>query len=785
MAELGALSLRIVAEGDGTVLRALDQVDRKAKQVGSTPLKLYFDPKGAEQAQKVVAGVSAGAKAATPAQAALNKEIAESIRYYSLLARTTDTTNRKLVEDVRGGIAAQKAYAQSVGASAEQMLRLELIQDQFERKVMRGGAAVAAMSPKVRTGTAALSALAIAIATGDGSLRGLAVSAGVATSMLAETFGAGKWAMYASGIGAVVIALASLVGVMHELAKAKPLNEVLQARLANTRTLLDAETKLAQLRERAAQAERQSLQNDPKSFLPGVQLFRNNAAAQARKDVEDFIVVVQQLRSEERRARQEANLDAIVSAAQAQAGLQIAALAKVRTDEDRAYAEGQRSLRDYFAARAEIITRETAQEIKALEAQRAALLTARPGESPADALTRQAQARDVQTQIATTRLRGAARTTDNAAAEAAAAKELSLKVLAYEAQIAQARGQTHQTRLQQIQREGEEVRKAVFQQTRDQTAADTAAKSFVDTLGAQANAQQAQADLQLLLADLETRRSLIQQDVAAGLMTQEEAARRVAQIEQSALPTLTEMVNRIAAFAAILKDPELLADVEKLRAALGGLGVNASAIATMEQTAQGIAQSLGSSIADAFADGLASGDPGAAIQQFGAQVLSALGNVFIQIGVANIKAGTLLKGLATFLIANPLAAIGIGVALSALGRSLGGGRGSSGAGGSAGGTAGGAVSAGTDSITGYVFGPNAQTPLASIPRQIRSTVDQLRALTRPSTSVALSSRITSADLRLASPRPTGPSWGRPLVINSPEGQRVVSQATRDYGTRGG
>lgn len=134
MAELGALSLRISETGGAELLTRLRQVDAEAKKTAAsaTPLGLYFDKAGK-------AGTTAGAQASA-ALKALNKEIAESTRLFSLQARTVDATSDVAVAELRATAAAQQEWMRQINASSEAQARFSTVVQQFERRVAAAAA---------------------------------------------------------------------------------------------------------------------------------------------------------------------------------------------------------------------------------------------------------------------------------------------------------------------------------------------------------------------------------------------------------------------------------------------------------------------------------------------------------------------------------------------------------------------------------------------------------------------------------------------------------------------
>jgi hypothetical protein len=185
MADFGALTLRIQAEGTGDVLRQLTALEQQAKQ----------------------AAVSAegGFKGAGAALRVFDKSIAETTSLFSLQARTADVTNKQLVSQIRDNAAAQLQWMQQVGASEAQQLRFAAAIQTFERRVQSATKAQnqnrASLVGMGRDGRSAMIGLGFAISqmasTGEASLLSLARQISTITALLGGKLGI-------AGIGATI-----------------------------------------------------------------------------------------------------------------------------------------------------------------------------------------------------------------------------------------------------------------------------------------------------------------------------------------------------------------------------------------------------------------------------------------------------------------------------------------------------------------------------------------------------------------------------------------------------
>jgi hypothetical protein len=796
--ELGALSLRIQTEGDAQVLSSLNRIDAQAKKTSASTIQ--------------------GATASAAANKALSRSISESTAIFSLQGRTADVTNKQMVAALRQNAAAQLQWMQTVGASEKQLLQFAAAVQTFEKRVDAASKATVAMSPKVRQGAGALTALAIAASTGDGSIRGIATSAGIAASVMAETFGPAKWAAYASGIGAAVLVLTALVGIMERMSRAKPISDAVKLRLENTQTIEDATAKLDQLRRKADEAAKafeelsgvRALLSPPDERFGGAtgilrQLRAKNEMEQAQKEVEDFFRgTVIPMRRQQERAAQDARLDEIARGAQRELALYTAKFATEAAREQAAFAAGERSLSKHFDVGQSIIEAGVEKEQQALETElRAVRAEARPTDTEADRLTRLSRIRDLESQIQQVAARGQQSVIELTAQRAAAERQLADQVRQYNAQALTAAGRTLEARLQQIDAEAEARRRLPLQadETAEQREASIAAVTAA--LKTQARLQQAQTDLSRLQTDLDTRRQGVQNRLAANKINEREAAEEIRDIERSALPTLQQMVTLALQFAAALGDEGAVASLRQLEAQFEGLGTLLTPLQQrMKEILSGIDQSLGATViaaGDRIRQMIAEAGGKITVQvvidaeallasaqqvdevfkRFGAGfgatlvdsiaaaasggsgkdvLLAGLGGIFQEMGKALLIHGLTMSKLLPALL-NPFtsgpAAIAAGVALTALGAALGAA------------AKGGRVSAGGTQTVG------GGTPI-SISRLIVDPNAGVRDRVGRSMSTGMAAAVGAQ-----------PQIIKVIGINTPEGQSLIGTSNARYNARGG
>src|SRR5574338_596946 len=269
MAELGALSLRIEENGGTQVLTKLKQIDNAARVTAqsATPLSTYF-----KQAEAGAHRHGAAMSKAQLAQAALNKEIAEGTRLFAVQARTVDLTSDVAIAELRASAAAQREWLVAIGASTEQQQRFNAATMVLDSRLSRAGMQMQHTTSRTRVTGSAIAALAIASSVGGGSLREMANSAGLLASVMALEFAPLKWQGYAAGIGAVVIGLTALVGILARVRaeEAKP-SALATQRIADIKQLQIAEEEYAKRRKASEAAAEADLKMRQRLSLGGIQ----------------------------------------------------------------------------------------------------------------------------------------------------------------------------------------------------------------------------------------------------------------------------------------------------------------------------------------------------------------------------------------------------------------------------------------------------------------------------------------------------------------------------------
>lgn len=630
--ELGALSLRIKDEGGKVVVDRVKEIDVAAKRAGAsltaaaTGMSLF--------GTSAKAAVSETTKLSA-AEKTLNKEIAEGTRLFSLQARTVDTTSKAAVQELRAAAAAQQDWLKQVKASPEQQSRFNLAVQNFEKRVNAAEVAQGKMVLRTRQQTAATQQLGSTLVKADGQLTTFSKSGLRALNGLAFAFsqmadqgeaslrslaGQATSVLALLGKGGAIASIASTVGLaIFDIVQAEQKHAIAKAALDRSTAIKSALTV-------------------QKSFL----------------DLEE-------------------------------------------TNQRFAYERGLQSLKSFYDARSRIIKDRATAEITAKVAQAGSLDTEASqkearvrilpdflkGETRQQAEELRAQAKVLRAEAQAARDQGAAEETRNQQERLAAEKQLATQIRGFEAQRLEAQDKTHQARLAAIQFEGSEYRRMLEQQGTAEDERNAKVKAFTDAMTAQANLQQTQYNLSLLQSDLDTRRLAVQNDLAAGKITEEEASRRVADIETAMLPTLRDMVTQAMAFAAALGDEGALSALRALKEQLNGLGKDMDAIGFQKTIASALATGIAQGIEDGFAAGVAGGSFEKGFAAMGKAWLRGFGGLLTMIGTKGILANKLMIQLAAFLgtpagLAASIGLVALGGIVSGLASSGGSGAGSGG-----------------------------------------------------------------------------------------------------------
>lgn len=610
--------------------------------------------------------------------------------------------------------AAFKAETAAIAEQAQVAQQAARAKQQLAVTTTTAGNAAQGMSPKVRSAANGIAAMSFAASSGTPNMQSFSLAAGLAGSSLADAFGPGKIASYASGIGALIVLTATAVAIYQRYAQATSAAATNQRRVLSAPDLESAQRRYDQLTRslEGLRREREALASKPLVTTTIAEAFRlqqlSNEVEAFEKAQNEAFEGLTDRRREQARAVAAAQREAAVSAANDQLRITQSLIDRQESLNAQGYALGQIRLDDYFQAREEIVTRRSEAIVRALEAERRALSVAPVGETPDEAIARTAQrdskAAEIEAELNRRRTAQQSFMAERESAERALAQRLA----GFERQRLEAQGRTHEARLAQIEQEAEEFQRALGQQgtLSPQAQADTV-RAFRAALTAQSQFNEAQRESQRIFAELGAERERIQQRIETGQVTEMQGQRQIAQAERDRLPALQRIAASMLAFATTLQNPELLAAAQALAASLGSIGrapltagqewvrdVKNSierqfqlqeillqpkniklagvdqALGQMNQQLSSLALNLGNTIGSSLAAGFSAaftkGSGKNFAEAFGNALLQSVGGVMVQLGSSMLAYAAIMTVAAPLLALTPFAGASIGAAQAAI-----------------------------------------------------------------------------------------------------------------------
>jgi hypothetical protein len=571
--DVGALSLLITEQGFAATMQKVAQVDAAAATVGAKPTEV-----------KVTAPTVA------PVTQALTK-----IQQTASAISGTPVTVRFTVPNATQAETALAKLRGELDAAVIKTQQLETRLGGLDGQNKRVGSSTDALNPKWRTAANGITALAFAASQGSGSFQSMALGAGLAATSLAS-MASGPIALWAAGIGAAVTIGATFIGILEGMSDsashaATAVDEV-TASIKNIRGATEAQAALTQaLRDQAAiqkrladettrrnTAEPGTLASTPIAHLQRIRTLQKESE-QANAIVlaaQHQLAVTTIAETTENAAAQR---EVVVQGLAAENAARDAAGKAALANEAARFATGQTSLDAYFAARLALIQASGAREIEVLQARQKALGEPVPGASAADAAKRAGEIRALGSQIQETEARireETATTTDQRRAQRQA---LNKAVLGFELQEQEAAGDASKAKIAIAREEANEIARILVQRGATPAAANAEAERITNAKIALIEYNRVQQDTGRILVGIGDARTRIQQRVTAGLLTQQEGERLIADEERKRLPALEKMAAAMEAFALELKNPDLAAAARKLRTEMQQMNQQLSGVA--------------------------------------------------------------------------------------------------------------------------------------------------------------------------------------------------------------
>ncbi|HET7552199.1 MAG TPA: hypothetical protein VFK04_12985 [Gemmatimonadaceae bacterium] len=279
--------------------------------------------------------------------------------------------------------------------------------------------------------------------------------------------------------------------------------------------------------------------------------------------------------------------------------------------EEARYAQGEKSLKDYYQTRIGIVREQTLAEQEAIQKDIDTLeSTPLPkAATDADRKAREQEIADLRQRQNDVMIAGQIEANRLTEEERLAKQQLHDEVMGFEAQEAQARGNNLSAQLGGIEiqvRQYELALRKEGQLTSDEIQRRT--EEFRDSLNNAAFANESIAQVNRVFNDLATERASIEDRAARGLISQKEAQQEILDLERSRIPELRQMAEAVRAFGEQLGNPEIVQSADAIVQRIDQMGrkideaavASANFVDSIGQVAeQGLIDFLGSGIAQA------------------------------------------------------------------------------------------------------------------------------------------------------------------------------------------
>ncbi len=323
---------------------------------------------------------------------------------------------------------------------------------------------------------------------------------------------------------------------------------------------------------------------------------------------------------------------------------------KLLLDEERRRFElGLTFISSYYQRRREIIEAEVQKEIEILERRIEAerQRTLNQGETETDRLKNVAT---LQAQIGVLQIEHENELAALKAEERKAAQEAAREQLSAEAQLLEAQGQRFAAARKEL-----EAQISALQRLKGETDSDFAARQEALRAAGQARIgfEEAQAQAQAALAQLNEQRQAVIDQVRAGILFQSQGEQQIIAIERERLPILEQIAAALLAAAEATGDPEKITRAREFNQAIRDLAIGSDQAAQrMAELKAASEQAVNSGLTQFFSSGIEQAEGfGDAVRGLALSVVDSLRQMLAQM-LANIVTmkifGSLLKGLGLF-----------------------------------------------------------------------------------------------------------------------------------------
>jgi len=302
--------------------------------------------------------------------------------------------------------------------------------------------------------------------------------------------------------------------------------------------------------------------------------------------------------------------------------------------EQREFDQALQSVQTYYNDRRKIIEDAYAEQERILDEKQAAL------EDIVDPARREQEAMKIDTQRAQARIQYESDIADLIYEEQETVKDLAAERLGYEQQLLEMQGQRIAAERLGFDEQLRQYDELLKRQGVSDAERERAVARFKTALEAGADFEEAKADAEAALHELESARRDIDAQVAAGILGQMEGEEALLQIEIARLDALERLAAAMLAAAEATGDPEKIAAAQDFAASIREIEYSVegsvNAFARLGEVALDAAQSALADFLDTGIEGAE--DLGDAFQEMGAAVVQALRRI-----VAEMMAAWIIK----------------------------------------------------------------------------------------------------------------------------------------------
>jgi len=314
-----------------------------------------------------------------------------------------------------------------------------------------------------------------------------------------------------------------------------------------------------------------------------------------------------------------------------------AALSQQEADDQKAYAQGLKSLQRYYEDRTNIILNQSQAEIDATDQAIEVLKRAPLGAGETQA-ARQKAIDDEHAKATLAEIDGQKQLSKLAADQAADETALSQKLLDFESKLGALQGDRHEKELAALQKEANQfsilLKQAGAPDQQEQV------DNFLNVGKAKIQFDDLKQAGDVALNDIAAKQADLSNQVANGTLFQSQADQQLLNFERQRLFTLTEIANQATVAAQASGDPERIENARRLAQEVSNLATATNRAAQSTAALKtGIENAVGSSLQQFLAQGITQADSlGDAFRGLALSVLQSMQQVIASLIAAQIQA---------------------------------------------------------------------------------------------------------------------------------------------------